>query len=199
MVERTLNFPDPHQGVYAKTLFGFWMYIMTDCLIFGTLFATYFVLRIGTYGGPGPQELFDLPFVLVETMCLLISSFTCGMAMLDAYQDRKKHAIAWLIVTFLFGASFVGLEVSEFAHLVHEGNSWERSGFLSAFFTLVGTHGFHVSIGLLWMVVMMFVIAKRGFTPSTIRRLACFRLFWHFLDVVWIFIFTFVYLMGVIG
>ncbi len=194
-----LDFPDPQQDLYSKTLFGFWMYVMTDCLLFGTLFATYAVLHNNTYGGPPARELFDMRAVLAETMALLLSSFTCGMAMLDAYKKQKGKVLAWFFVTFLLGATFLGLELNEFFHLAREGNSWERSGFLSSFFTLVGTHGCHITVGLIWMAVMMGVIFFRGLTDSTMRRLACLRLFWHFLDVVWIFIFTFVYLMGAIG
>lgn len=180
----------------AKTTFGFWVYLMTDCVLFATLFATYAVLHNNTFGGPGAKELFSLPFVLGETLLLLTSSFTCGLALLAARQGSKKMAIAALAVTAMLGAAFLGMEISEFAQLVHEGNSWQRSGFLSSFFTLVGTHGLHIVAGLLWVCVIVWQIAHRGLTPHTTRRLTLFSLFWHFLDIVWIFIFTLVYLMG---
>lgn len=182
----------------SKTFFGFWVYLMNDCILFATLFATYAVLHNGTYGGPSSRDLFHLPFALNETLLLLASSFTSGLAILGANQKSKKKALFWLSITFLFGAGFLAMELTEFSNFVHEGNSWERSAFLSAFFTLVGTHGLHISTGLLWILVLMGQIAFRGFGHSVMRRLSCFRLFWHFLDLVWIFIFTFVYLMGVI-
>lgn len=179
-----------------KTTFGFWVYLMTDCVLFASLFATYAVLHNNTFGGPSGRELFDLQFVLVETMLLLASSFTCGLALLAAYRNNKQGVIVWLSVTFLLGAAFLGMELTEFTHLVHEGNSWQRSGFLSAFFTLVGTHGLHIAAGLLWIGALMPRLVKRGLTEVSMRRLAVFSLFWHFLDLVWIFIFTVVYMMG---
>ncbi len=179
-----------------KTVFGFWVYLMTDCILFASLFATYAVLRNNTNGGPDAGELFSLPFVLVETLLLLTSSFVCGLAILAAYNKNKSQALAWLGVTFLLGLAFVGMELYEFSQLVHEGNSWQSSAFLSAFFTLVGTHGLHITAGLIWISVIAMQIARRGITGSTMKRLTLFSLFWHFLDVVWIFIFTIVYLMG---
>jgi len=193
-----LRTPDPHQDTFAKNILGFWMYLMTDCLIFTTLFTTYAVLHNNTFGGPTTRELYDLKSTFAETIVLLFSSVTCGFALLSAVRNQVKRIVPWLIVSFLLGASFVALELTEFTHMVHEGNSWRKSAFLSSFFTLVGTHGFHVSCGLLWMVVMMVQVSVYGVTIHTFRRLACFSLFWHFLDLVWIFIFTFVYLMGVI-
>lgn len=188
---------DHEKEIYDRTLFGFWLYIMTDCVVFATLFATYAVLHNNTFGGPGSRELFSLPFVLVETMLLLTSSFTCGLAMLAAFRHEKRQALICFGITFLLGLAFLLLELYEFRELVHEGNSWQRSAFLSSYFTLVGTHGLHVAFGLLWIAVMLYHIAKRGFTMPTFRRLSCLSMFWHFLDVIWIFIFTIVYLMGV--
>jgi cytochrome o ubiquinol oxidase subunit III len=188
-----------HAEMHNKTLFGFWVYLMTDCVLFSVLFATYAVLHNNVYGGPAARELFSLPYALGETMFLLLSSFTCGLAMLAARRSAKTTSLIWFGLTFLLGLGFVVMEVTEFAHLVREGNSWERSGFLTSFFTLVGTHGLHVSLGLLWMLVMMGQVAFRGFTTFTYRRLCCLRLFWHFLDVVWVFLFTMVYLMGAVG
>lgn len=193
-----LSIPDPHQDTFSKNILGFWIYLMTDCILFTSLFTAYAVLHNSTFGGPSSREIFDLKTTFAETMVLLFSSVTCGFAMLAALRNQRKRIIPWLIVSFLLGASFVVIEVTEFSHLVHEGNSWRRSAFLSSFFTLVGTHGTHVSIGLLWMLVMMVQVHLFGITVHTFRRLACFSMFWHFLDLVWIFIFTFVYLIGVI-
>ena len=190
--------PDPHQDTFSKTVLGFWMYLMTDCILFGTLFATYAVLHDQTFGGPSSHEIFSLDTAFIETMILLFSSVTCGFAMLSALRSAKTRVITWLVVSFLLGASFIAMELHEFNHLVQTGNIWSRSAFLSSFFTLVGTHGLHVSIGLFWMAVMMVQVFWFGINVDTFRRLVVFSLFWHFLDLVWIFIFTFVYLMGVI-
>jgi cytochrome o ubiquinol oxidase subunit 3 len=181
-----------------KTIFGFWVYLMTDCILFATLFATFAVLRNNTFGGPGGQELFSLPFVLTETLILLTSSFSCGLGMLCANQKVKNFSLIFFGITFLLGAAFLTLELNEFHKLAVEGNSWRRSGFLSAFFTLVGTHGAHISIGLIWMATMMIRVYKNGLTATNIKRLKMLSMFWHFLDIVWIFIFSIVYLMGVI-
>ena len=181
------------------TTFGFWVYIMTDCVLFATLFATYAVLHNNTFGGPAGQQLFNLPYVLLETLILLTSSFTCGLAVLAAYRNRRNQVLAWFGVTFLLGLAFLTLEITDFSQLVHAGNSWTRSGFLSAFFTLVGTHGLHITAGLLWMLVLMAKIASSGLTRGNLRRLTLLSLFWHFLDLIWIFIFTIVYLFGALG
>lgn len=180
----------------SKPMLGFWIYLMTDCVLFATLFATYAVLHNNTFGGPSGKDIFELPFVLTETMILLTSSFTCGLGLLAAYQKRRGLVLLMFAITFALGLAFLGMELYEFNHLVHEGESWTRSGFLSAFFTLVGTHGAHITAGLIWMAVMMVTVLRKGLTASNIKRLALLSLFWHFLDVVWIFIFTFVYLMG---
>ncbi len=184
----------------AKTTLGFWLYLMTDCVLFATLFATFAVLRNNTFGGPGGAELFKLPYVLAETMLLLTSSFTCGLAMLAAGQNKRDKVVLWFSITFLLGLLFLGLELHEFSNLVHEGNSWRRSGFLSAFFTLVGTHGLHITVGLVWIGVMIHKLSAKGsaITTASLKRLTMLSMFWHFLDIIWIFIFTFVYLMGTI-
>lgn len=176
---------------------GFWIYLMTDCILFASLFATYIVLLKSTNGGATGRELFDLPFVLLETMVLLVSSFVCGMMVLAARAGRKQLTLIALVVTFLLGATFLGLELSEFTKLANEGHGWWTSGFLSGFFTLVATHGLHIAVGLLWIGVMVWQLYRRGFTAGVSRRLVLFSLFWHFLDVIWIFIFTVVYLIGV--
>jgi cytochrome o ubiquinol oxidase subunit 3 len=180
----------------GKTIFGFWVYLMTDCVLFASLFAVYAVLHNNTFGGPSGSQLFSLPFVLTETLILLTSSFTCGLGILAANRGSRDKVVAWFSVTFLLGVSFLAMELTEFSHLVHDGNSWTRSGFLSSFFTLVGTHGLHITIGLLWMLVLMLQVLRRGLTTSTVKRLTLLSLFWHFLDIIWIFIFTIVYLLG---
>jgi len=180
-----------------RTIFGFWVYLMTDLLMFAGLFAAYAVLHNNTFGGPTTHELFNLPFALAETLILLTSSFTCGLGMLAAHKNKKNHVLAWFAVTFLLGLAFLGLELSEFSKLVSEGNTWQRNAFLSSFFTLVATHGLHITVGLLWMSICMGAVWFRGLTPGITRKLTLLSMFWHFLDIVWIFIFTVVYLMGV--
>jgi cytochrome o ubiquinol oxidase subunit III len=179
------------------TLIGFWIYLMSDALIFATLFATYGVLSTATAGGPTAKELFELPLVAVNTALLLVSSITYGFAMIAMQEGKLKATMAWLVVTGLLGASFVGVELYEFGNLIHEGATPQRSAFLSAFFTLVSTHGLHVTFGIIWLVVMLFQLAQRGLHHENKRRLMCLSMFWHFLDVVWIGVFTFVYLLGV--
>ena len=192
-----LNVPDPHQDAYSRSILGFWTYLMTDCLLFGTLFATYGVLHLSTFGGPGPKELFSLPEAFIETMLLLFSSVTCGLAMLASIKMNKTKVLLWLGMTFILGFAFLAMEMREFYHLIEGGNSFTRSAFLSSFFTLVGTHGAHITTGLIWIIVMVAQLFYYGITVDTFRRLAVFSMFWHFLDLIWIFIFTFVYLMGV--
>jgi cytochrome o ubiquinol oxidase subunit 3 len=180
----------------AKMSFGFWVYLMTDLVLFATLFATYAVLRNNTFGGATGAELFSMPFVLTETILLLTSSFTCGLAMLAAHKEDKVMTLAWFAITFVLGATFLGMEISEFAKLIHEGNGPQHSAFLSSYFTLVGTHGLHIAVGLLWILTMLIQLIRHGFTALNLRALTLVSLFWHFLDIVWIFIFTIVYLMG---
>ena len=183
------------------TVFGFWTYLMSDLILFGTLFIAFAVLSSHVpMGTPSAKELFgeSLGFVLTETFALLISSVTFGFAVLASYKKNVGQVLAWLAITWLFGASFIGMELYEFSHLVHEGHGPTTSAFLSAFFTLVGTHGIHVTSGLVWMILLMVQIKKNGLTLANTRRLACLSLFWHFLDIVWICVFSVVYLMGVL-
>lgn len=177
-------------------VFGFWVYLMTDLVIFAALFACYIVLHANTVNGPTAKELFHFPSVLVETLILLTSSFTCSLGMLAVNGGAKKWALIWFGVTFFLGIAFLGIELSEFADFVSRGASWQRSAFLSSFFTLVGAHGFHIFMGLLWMVIMMAQIALRPFSHHSVSRIFRMALFWHFLDFVWIFIFTVVYGIG---
>lgn len=180
------------------TVFGFWLYLMTDCILFASLFATYAVLSGSFAGGPSGHDIFQLDFVAVETLFLLLSSITFGFAMLKMFDGKKAGVLGWLAVTFLFGAGFIAMEIYEFHHLIGEGFGPNRSGFLSGFFALVGTHGLHVTAGLIWMAIMMYQINKHGITPTAKTRMSCLSLFWHFLDVVWICVFTVVYLLGVL-
>lgn len=179
-----------------KTSFGFWVYLMTDLVLFASLFATYAVLHTHIAGGPGAAEIFKLPDVLAETLLLLTSSFTVGLAILAIKRGRKHEALVWLGATFVLGAGFLALELREFTDLVAEGYSWRVSAFLSSFFTLVATHGLHITAGLLWIAISIWRLLQKGITEHQVRRLVLLSLFWHFLDIVWIFIFTFVYLMG---
>jgi len=179
-----------------KHIFGFWVYLMTDLIIFGVLFAAYAVLQGNTFGGPSAYDLFSLPTALANTLVLLVSSFTCGLAMLAAQSKKVNQTIAWLAVTLVLGATFLTLELTEFSRFIAMGDSWQRSAFLSSFFTLVGTHGLHIAVGLLWIVVAIVQLKLRGLTPAVTSKIVRFTLFWHFLDIVWIFIFTMVYLMG---
>ncbi|MDI1260644.1 cytochrome o ubiquinol oxidase subunit III [Aquabacterium sp.] len=180
------------------TLIGFWLYLMSDCLIFACLFAVHGVLGRNYAAGPSGADLFDLPLVALNTSMLLLSSITYGFAMLEMQKKHVRATLVWLAITGLFGVAFIGLELYEFAHLIHEGATPQRSAFLSSFFTLVGTHGLHVTFGIIWLVTLMAQVSKHGLTIENKRRLMCLSMFWHFLDVVWIGVFTFVYLMGVL-
>lgn len=181
---------------FEKYTFGFWVYLMTDLIMFAGLFAAYAVLRGGTFGEPAQGALLSLNGALAETLVLLTSSFTCGLATLAAFRGKKAQTIAWFVVTFALGATFLGLELHEFAGLIAMGDGPQRSAALSAFFTLVGTHGLHITVGLLWMAIGVIMVSLRGLTDFVKSRLARLALFWHFLDIVWIFIFTIVYLMS---
>jgi cytochrome o ubiquinol oxidase subunit 3 len=185
---------ETHSG--DKTIFGFWVYLMTDLIMFGVLFAAFAVLRNNTFGGPPAKELFSLPFVLTETLILLTSSFTCGLALLWAHKNEVRRTVSFLFITLILGLVFLGMELSEFSELIHEGNSFQRSAFLSSFFTLVGTHGLHIASGIVWVTILIVQILRRGLTPGNFSKITLFSLFWHFLDIVWIFIFTVVYLMS---
>ncbi|OSN06575.1 cytochrome o ubiquinol oxidase subunit III [Lonsdalea iberica] len=185
-----------HHDAGATKVFGFWIYLMSDCILFASLFATYAVLVDGVAGGPTGKDIFELPFVLVETFALLFSSITYGMAMIAMNKGDKSRVNQWLAMTFLFGLIFIGMELYEFHHLIAEGYGPDRSAFLSGFFALVGTHGIHVTSGLIWLAIMMIQVSRRGLTATNKTRLMCLSLFWHFLDVVWICVFTVVYLMG---
>jgi cytochrome o ubiquinol oxidase subunit 3 len=182
----------------SSTMLGFWIYLMSDCLIFAVLFATFGVLGGSYAAGPAPKDLFELELVALNTAMLLLSSLTFGFAMLEMMKGNKRGTLAWLAVTGLFGLAFLGIELYEFAHLIHIGATPQRSAFLSSFFTLVGTHGLHVAFGIVWLVTLMVQVGRYGLMEANKRRLMCLSLFWHFLDVIWIGVFTFVYLLGVL-
>jgi cytochrome o ubiquinol oxidase subunit 3 len=180
------------------TSIGFWLYLMSDCLIFAVLFATYAVLGRSDAAGPSGADLFDLKLVAINTGFLLLSSITYGFAMLEMEKQKVKSTLIWLGITGLFGLAFLAVELYEFHHLIEEGAGPQRSAFLSAFFALVGTHGLHVTFGTIWLVTLMVQVAKHGLIAANKRRLMCLSMFWHFLDVIWIGVFSFVYLMGVL-
>jgi len=182
----------------GSTMLGFWIYLMSDCLIFAILFAVYGVLGGNYAAGPSPRDLFELPLVAVNTAMLLLSSITYGFAMIAMQARKTRQVLGWLAVTGLFGLAFVAIELHEFHTLIEHGATPQRSAFLSSFFTLVATHGLHVSAGLLWLAVLMVQVARRGLGADNRRRLMCLSMFWHFLDVIWIGVFTFVYLMGML-
>ncbi|MGW6778800.1 cytochrome o ubiquinol oxidase subunit III [Brucella pseudogrignonensis] len=182
-----------------STLLGFWLYLMSDCLIFAVLFATYGVLGRNYAAGPSPADLFDLNLVAINTAMLLLSSITFGFAMLQMQRGEKTATVFWMAITGVFGAIFLGIELYEFSHLIREGAGPGRSAFLSSFFTLVGTHGLHVTFGIIWLITLMVQVLRHGLIVENRRRLMCLSMFWHFLDVIWIGVFSFVYLVGVLG
>jgi cytochrome o ubiquinol oxidase subunit III len=202
MLQKTisLDVPESHDDHGASnTVLGFWVYLMTDCIIFASLFAVFAVMGQQFAGGPTGQSLFDIQGVALETAILLLSSITFGFGMLAAHKGKTNTLLAWLGITFLLGVAFIGLEIHEFSVLIAQGAGPDRSAFLSAFFTLVGTHGLHVTVGLIWMAILAVqVIGNKKLTQRDLTRLTCLSLFWHFLDIVWICVFTFVYLTSVV-
>lgn len=194
MANMTTHDNSHEKAADERVMFGFWVYLMTDLLMFGVLFAVYAVLHGNTLGGPSGRELFSLPLALAETLILLTSSFTCGIGMIAARAGNKNKVLAWFGITFILGIAFLVLEMKEFTDFIHEGHTISTNAFFSSFFTLLGTHGAHIITGLLWMLITLVFIKKRGLTPNMVRKLNLLSLFWHFLDIVWIFIFTIVYL-----
>jgi cytochrome o ubiquinol oxidase subunit 3 len=191
--------PDSHQDTYSKTLFGFWVYLLTDFMMFAALFATYAVLHQSTYGGPSAKDLFSLPFAMSQTLLLLLCSFTSGLGGIAAHRQDRKGTLILFGLTFVLGLIFMGREWIDLARLVQAGSDWRASAFLSAFFTLVGTHGLHMVFALLWIPILLWPVWKTGVTPVSLIRLTCLRMFWQFLNVVWVFVFAIVYLMGSYG
>ncbi|HET6537100.1 MAG TPA: cytochrome o ubiquinol oxidase subunit III [Sphingopyxis sp.] len=185
-----------HHPEGHSTLLGFWIYLMSDCLIFAILFACYAVLGGNYAAGPAPKDLFDLNLIAINTAMLLFSSITYGFALLQMQRGSVRGTQRWLAITGMFGLAFLAIEIYEFQHLIHLGATPQRSAFLSAFFTLVGTHGLHVTFGLIWLVTLIVQLNKHGLIAANKRRVMCLSMFWHFLDVIWIGVFTIVYLMG---
>jgi cytochrome aa3-600 menaquinol oxidase subunit 3 len=180
-------------------ILGFWIFLGAEIILFGTLFATFSVLNARYAGGPTPHELFEIKGVMIETILLLTSSFTMGLAIYEMRRNNRNGLILWFVITLLLGAGFVFFEVTEFINYVHEGATMQTSAFLSSFFVLLGTHGLHVSMGIGWATMVIIQILQRGLTPVTARKTFIIGLYWHFLDVVWIFIFTFVYLARMVA
>ncbi len=192
------SYPDPHHDTYSKTMFGFWLFLLTDFMLFATIFSVYAVLQNSTFGGPSAKDLFSLDHALVQTLVILVSALTVGLGGVYTHRKSKASALGLFTVTFVLGVVFLGMEISEFVRLVNSGDSWHNSAFLSAYFTLVGTHVFHVVFGLLWFIVLLLPAITQGLTDVNIRRLTCLRMFWQFVNIIWVFIFSVVYLLGAI-
>ncbi len=198
--KRQYNAEHASRGLASKRIitgYGFWIFLLSDIIMFAAFFATYAVLSSATAGGPTGRQIFDIDNTAIETSCLLASSFTCGLASIGAERHRDSWFYGAMGITFILGATFIGLEIHEFAGLVKQGAGPERSAFLSAFFTLVGCHGLHVTVGLLWLLTMTAQVFAKGYRADVLRRILCFTLFWHALDIVWVALFTVVYLIGI--
>jgi len=196
MSETFEHYPDTHHDTSSNVIFGFWLYLMTDFIMFATFFASYAVLSTNTFNGPGPKELFNVSFALTQTLILLLSCFTCSLASLSMMRHNKKGLYGWYSVTFLLGLLFLAMMGTDFSNLIASGNSLSRSAFLSSYFSLVGLHGLHIALGLIFMIFFLAQVAVRGLIPATIRRLTCLKMFWFFSYIVWIFMFTIIYLIG---
>ncbi len=190
------HYPDPHHDTFSKTVFGFWLYLMTDFMMFACLFAAYVVLKEGTFGGPSIEEIFSLSYMTIQSLFLLAAAFTSGFASLAVHRMKKGWTIALFLLVFLFGLVFFWMQLSELVRLHLSGLTWKNSAFLSAYFSLIATHALHVFFGLLWILVLLAPVPWKGISLDSLKRLTCLRLFWQFLNVVWIFIFAVVYLMG---
>ncbi len=198
--EEYKNAPLEYQdGQGRLNILGFWIFLGAEIVLFATLFASYLVLAGRTADGPTPLQLFELGPLMAQTLLLLTSSFTCGIAVHEMRKHNLKGLLVWFVITLLLGLGFLYLEIEEFAHYVHLGATMQTSGFLSGFFTLLGTHGAHVTVGTFWAIGVIIQLLKHGLTPITARKVFIISLYWHFLDVVWIFIYTFVYLNGMVA
>jgi len=189
-------YPDTHHDVYSKTTFGFWLYLLTDFILFGTLFASYAVLRNNTFGGPSARDLFDLPYPMLQSIILLISSYTIGLAGASAHRRNKNWVISLLALTFLLGIAFMAIQLTEWVHFLRQDYTWSKSAFLSMYYTIISTFGIHMIFALLWVIVLGVPVWREGITPMSLRRVICLKMFWQFLNIIWIFIFSFIYLMG---
>lgn len=191
-------YPDTHHDVYSKTVFGFWIYLLSDFMLFATLFAAYAVLHKSTFGGPSGEELFNLPRTLIQTLILLTSAFTVGLGGAMAHRKNKWGTFSFFLVTFILGIAFIWMMGTEFTYLSAQGHNWKSNAFLSMFYTLIGIHGLHLIIAILWIPILMIPMFREGITLISIKRFTCLRMFWQFLNIIWIFIFNLVYLLGVI-
>jgi cytochrome o ubiquinol oxidase subunit 3 len=194
----TTHAHDHHVEAGDRAIFGFWTFLLSDFIMFAALFASYVVLQHNTYGGIGIKDIVGLPYVLITGFALLVSSFTYGLSSVAFDRTRKAQALFWLLITFLFGLAFVLFEGHLFSVLIDTGNTWHKSAFLSIYFTLLGIHWFHVIVALLWAVVVFFQLSAKGLTSVMRTRLTCLGMFFHFLNIIWIFIFAIVYLMGAV-
>lgn len=192
------SYPDTHHDDYSKTTFGFWVYLLTDFMFLATIFASYAVLSKNTFGGLTPRDIFSLPFSTIQTLVMLCSAFTAGIAGACAHRKSKGGVIGFFFLTFLLGLLFLGMMGYEFSHIFAAGYSWKSTAFLSMYFTLIGMFGGHVIFALLWVIVLIIPVFKQGITVVSLKRLTCLRMFWQFINVVWVLIFTFVYVLGVI-
>ena len=193
------HYPDPHHDLYSRTQFGFWIYLLTDFVLFATIFATYAVLVHSTFGGPTAAHLFSPSAALWPAVILLISSWTIGLGGAAAHRKDKRWTLVYFSFTFVLGLIFLSMVLSHFSRLSHMGYTWDKSAFLSAYFTLVGTHAVHMVFALIWVLVLLYpLIIEEEVSHISIRRLTCLRMFWQFLNIIWVFIFSFVYLMGVV-
>ena len=189
--------PDTHHDVYSKTVFGFWLYLLTDFMLFATIFAAYAVLNGNTFGGPTPKTLFNLDYTTLQTFILLVSTFAASVGGAYAHRKSKGGTILFFLISFVLGAVFLGMEFHEFSHLIAAGSGWEKNAFASAFFSLVGMFQFHLIIALLWLILLLIPVFRSGVSGRSVLRLTCLRMFWQFLNIVWVFIYTLVYLLGV--
>ncbi|MCB1085209.1 MAG: cytochrome c oxidase subunit 3 [Chlamydiia bacterium] len=190
------TYPDTHHDPYSNTTFGFWLFLITDFMLFATIFAAYAVLHKSTFGGPSAKELLNIYDAFWQTLVLLAAGFTSGMAGAFVHRKNKMWALIFFGLTFVLGAIFMWIEFVDFHELISAGHSWKTNAFLSAFFSLVGTHGVHILFALLWTIVLIIPVFKQGITPVSLKRLTCLRMFWQFCYIIWIFIFSIVYLMG---
>lgn len=190
------DYPDTHHDVYSKTVFGFWLYLLTDFVLFGVFFACCAVFSKSTFGGPSPSDFFHLPYVLIQTLLLLTSSFTIGIGSVYAHLKNRKKTVYYFLATFILGIAFMVMQGHEFSSIIHKGYNWASNAYLSSYFTLLGMHFLHVLIGALWILVTLFPLYDKGLDEVAIKRLTCMKMFWQFVNIIWIFIFSFIYLIG---
>lgn len=196
MAAKVEKYPDGHHDTYSKTLFGFWVFIITDFILFGTLFATYSVLRNNTFGGPSGRDLYNVHYSLIQSIVLLIASFIAGMAGASAHRRKKGATIFLLCLTFVFGLGFFCMMWKELETFIRAGHVWQISAYLSMFYSIIATHGLHIVFGLIWILVLLYPLSRYGIDSVNLRRVSCVRMFWQFLNVIWVFVFSLIYLLG---